>query len=144
MSVAMSRNEREDFLADVHVGVVSIEEPGHGPLTAPVWYAYEPGGELVFVTGKDSRKGKLLIAGARISVCAQNEKPPYAYVTVEGAVAIERPDYQRHIRAIAHRYLGPEFGDRYLAAGGGEGELDRQILVRLRPERWLTVDYAKA
>ncbi len=143
MSTAMSRQEREAFLADVHIGVVSIEDPGQGPLTAPVWYAYEPGGDLVFVTGKDSRKGKLLSAGSRVSLCAQTESAPYAYVSVEGPITIERPDYGQHIRAIAHRYLGPENGERYLASGGGEREMDHQILVRLRPQRWLTVDYGK-
>ena len=34
MSLAMSRSEREAFLADLHVGVISIEEPG-GPLEGP-------------------------------------------------------------------------------------------------------------
>ena len=143
MSLAMSRAEREAFLAAVHVGIVSIAEPGRGPLAAPVWYAYEPGGDVLFVTGKESRKGNLLSPGARISLCAQTETAPYKYVTVEGAISLEAPDYERHIRAIAHRYLGPEFGERYLAAGGGERDTTHEVLVRLRPERWLTVDYSK-
>jgi len=46
MSLAMTKQEREAFLADVHVGVISIPEPGRGPLTVPVWYAYDRGGEL--------------------------------------------------------------------------------------------------
>jgi hypothetical protein len=41
---------------------------------------------------------------------------------------------------LAHRYLGTELGDRYIedtrnVVGG--------VFVRMRPERWLTVDYAK-
>ena len=43
---------------------------------------------------------------------------------------------------LAHRYLGRELGDRYLADSSGGG--DESIVVRLRPERWLTVDYGKA
>jgi hypothetical protein len=43
---------------------------------------------------------------------------------------------------LAHRYLGRELGDRYLA-GSSEGR-DGSIVVRLRPERWLSVDYGKA
>jgi hypothetical protein len=40
---------------------------------------------------------------------------------------------------MAHRYLGRELGDRYL-----ESEADGEsILVRIRPERWLSVDYGK-
>ena len=41
MSVTMSRDERERFLAGVHVGVLSVASPdGGGPLAVPVWYAY--------------------------------------------------------------------------------------------------------
>jgi len=44
--LSMSAKEREAFLAGLHVGVISIVEPGRGPLTVPIWYAYEPGGDL--------------------------------------------------------------------------------------------------
>src|SRR4029450_6002289 len=55
-SLAMSRAEREAFLAATHVAVVSIGEPERGPLTVPVWYRYEPGDAVRFVTGARSRK----------------------------------------------------------------------------------------
>ena len=55
MSLTMTKQEREAFLAGVHVGVISIPEPGRGPLTVPVWYSYDPGGELRVVTGRTSR-----------------------------------------------------------------------------------------
>ena len=38
MSLAMSRAEREAFLAATRVGIVSIAEEGRGPLAVPVWY----------------------------------------------------------------------------------------------------------
>jgi hypothetical protein len=58
-------------------------------------------------------------------------------------VAIEPADRERHVRPLARRYLGVELGDRYVeATSGGAGE-GGEILVRMRPERWLTVDYAK-
>ena len=37
MSLKMTKDEREAFLADLHVGVISIEDPGRGPLTVPIW-----------------------------------------------------------------------------------------------------------
>ena len=58
MSLAMTRQEREGFLAGVHVGIISIPEDGRGPLTVPVWYTYEPGKELHVTTGRTSRKGR--------------------------------------------------------------------------------------
>ena len=53
--IGMTRAEREAFLAEVHVAVVAIAEEGRAPLAVPVWYAYEPGGEIRFVTGPNSR-----------------------------------------------------------------------------------------
>lgn len=140
--LAMTREEREAFLADVHVGVLSVVEPGRGPLAAPIWYAYEPGGELRIVTERGSRKGRLLEAAGRMSLVAQTEAPPYRYVSVEGpVVAIEPADRERDARPMAHRYLGPELGDRYIEATSGDGE--DPVLVRMRPERWISVDYGK-
>jgi nitroimidazol reductase NimA-like FMN-containing flavoprotein (pyridoxamine 5'-phosphate oxidase superfamily) len=142
MSLAMTKQEREAFLADVHVGVISIPEQGRGPLTVPVWYAYDPGGELRVVTGRTSRKGQLLARSARLSLCAQTETAPYKYVSVEGPiVAIEAADLERDRRPIARRYLGPQRGDQYVETTRSEHE--DNVLVRMRPERWLTVDFAK-
>ena len=142
MSLQMSKDEREAFLADLHVGVLSIPDPGRGPLTVPIWYAYEPGGELSVVTGRGSRKGRLLTAAPRVSLVAQTESPPYQYVSVEGPVVHVGPvDRARDVLPLAERYLGPELGKQYLAATAeGAGE---EILIRIRPERWLTVDYQK-
>jgi hypothetical protein len=144
MSLKMSKSERESFLAEVHVGVISISEPGRGPLAVPIWYGYEPGGELWIVTDRDSRKGKLLRQADRLSLCAQTEQPPYKYVSVEGPITSTTPaDVDRHIRPLAHRYLGAQFGDRYIEATGGSDGRSESVIVRMRPERWLTTDYSK-
>jgi nitroimidazol reductase NimA-like FMN-containing flavoprotein (pyridoxamine 5'-phosphate oxidase superfamily) len=62
MALTMTKEEREAFLADVHVAVISVAEDGHGPLVVPIWYFYEPGGEVGITTGRTSRKGKLLVS----------------------------------------------------------------------------------
>ena len=143
MSLKMTKPERETFLADLHVGVISIAEKDRGPLTAPIWYDYEPGGELWILTGRDSRKGRLLQEAGRFSLVAQTETPPYKYVSVEGPItSIKKADLERDERPMAHRYLGQELGDGYIESTRGDGEV-HNILVKLRPERWLTVDYAK-
>lgn len=142
--MSMTRDEREAFLAGLHVGIVSLSEPGRGPLTVPIWYAYAPGGELRFVTDRGSRKGRLLSQGVRVSFCVQTETPPYQYVSVEGpVVAIEPADRERDARPLAHRYLGKELGDRYIEATADDRGAGGSVLVRIRPERWLCVDYAK-
>jgi nitroimidazol reductase NimA-like FMN-containing flavoprotein (pyridoxamine 5'-phosphate oxidase superfamily) len=144
-STAMSRAEREAFLSGVHVGVISLADGARGALTVPIWYGYEPGDDLWIITERDSRKGKLLVKLERFSLCAQTESPPYKYVSIEGPiVALERADRERHGRVMAHRYLGKEGGDAYIAAtSSSESSYDNSIVVRMRPERWLCVDYAK-
>ena len=34
--ITMSETERQEFLAGLHIGIVSVNEPGRGPLTVPV------------------------------------------------------------------------------------------------------------
>src|SRR5246127_2654457 len=133
----MTRQEREMFLADLHVGIISIPEEGRGPLTVPIWYSYEPGGELRVVTARTSRKAQLLQHAGRFSVCVQTETPPYKYVSVEGPiVVVEAADLERDRRPLARRYLGTELGDRYIES---TRDMVGNVLVRMQPERWLTV-----
>ena len=142
MTLSMSPTERAAFLAGVHVGILSVEDPGHGPLTVPVWYAYEPGGTVDVVTGRDSHKARRMRAAGRFSLCAQNETPPYGYVSVEGPIHdIVDPVASDVLRAMAYRYLGQEFGELYLAAT--EDDAPKQAMFRLAPERWRSTDYAK-
>ena len=141
MSLAMTKAEREAFLAETRVAVASISETGRGPLTVPVWHIYEPGGDVRFVTGGASRKARLLRAAGRMSLCVQEETSPYRYVSVEGPVTIGTPDWERDVRPTALRYLGQQMGEMYLQATAEEHR--GAILVRLRPERWLSVDYGK-
>ncbi len=145
MSLAMSKAQREQFLAGVHVGVLAIPEPGRGPLNAPIWYGYEPGGELWVITGAASRKGRLLRTGVRVSLVAQSESAPYQYVSVEGPVVALEPVKDREgVRVLARRYLGERGGDAYVAATWRSYDEDPNVLVRIRPERWLSVDYHAA
>ena len=144
MSLFMTKQEREAFLAEVHVGVISIAEIGRGPLTVPIWYNYEAGGEIRIMTGRESRKGRLLAHAGRFSLCAQTESPPYKYVSVEGPiVSTEAADIERDLRPLARRYLGKEGGDRYVEETRNLPTHSDNVLIRMRPERWLTTDYSK-
>jgi nitroimidazol reductase NimA-like FMN-containing flavoprotein (pyridoxamine 5'-phosphate oxidase superfamily) len=144
VKLAMTREERERFLGDLHVGIISIAEEGRGPLTVPIWYTYEPGGELHVLTSRTSRKAQLLQRSGRFSLCVQTETPPYKYVSVEGpVVAIEPADLERDERPLARRYFGQKTGDRYIERTRGTPGYDDTVRVRMRPERWLSVDYAK-
>jgi PPOX class probable F420-dependent enzyme len=134
--LTMSRAEREAFLAGQHVGVLAVaDDAGGPPVTAPVWYLYEPGGDVVLSTGRGSVKARLLATAGRASFCVQREELPYAFVTVEGPVEVG--DHDAELRArLAERYLG-ELAATYLQATEGEDS----VRVRLTPERWRTQDY---
>jgi len=136
----MNKEEREEYLSRPHVGVVGIEESGRGPLTVPVWYSYEPGGDLRILINPDSKKAKLIAIAGRFSLCVQREKLPYKYVMVEGPVVSSDPcDVETQARPLARRYLGDEMGDRYIA-DGNDGS---SIVVAMRPEHWYSADYGK-
>jgi len=144
MSTRMTQSEREAFLREVRVGVLGLTDGERGPLVVPVWYAYTPAGEIHVVTERSSRKARLLAEGRRISLCVQDEAPPYKYVSVEGPiVGIERSELERDERPLAHHYLGREAGDHYIESTIQDRDADAMIRVRMRPERWLTVDYSK-
>jgi PPOX class probable F420-dependent enzyme len=138
MSLSMSRADREEFLAGVHVGVLSVaSDDGAGPLAVPIWYTYQPGGTVNVSTGRSTRKARAIEAAGRFSLCAQDERPPYKYVTVEGpAVLTDATDAER--LELARRYLGPEGGDAFIAANPGGG----QVMIRMTPEHWLTRSYS--
>ena len=144
MSIAMNRDEREQFLAGVHVGILNIPSDARGPLSCPVWYEYQAGGEVSFVTPKDSRKGRLLETGTRVSFCVQTEELPPKYVSVEGPITSITPaELERDVRPLAYRYLGPELGDQYIEVTGGTAGRANAILVKMRPARWRSADYSK-
>ena len=136
---AMTETEKQEYLADLHVGVLSLNNDSKGPLTAPIWYDYEPGGELWFITEPNSLKGKLLDVGVRLSLVAQSEDPPYKYVSVEGPVVSIDESTKDDLLAMAVRYLGDDGGRQYAENSNTPGG----IIVRVKPERWLCVDYGK-
>jgi PPOX class probable F420-dependent enzyme len=125
----------------MHVGVLAVERADGPPLLLPVWYSYEPGGEVVVSTSASSVKSRLAAAAGRASLCAQQEALPYKYVTVEGSIEIDALDADAHaaVEPMAIRYLGDTMGRAYAAGNVGADE----IRIRIRPERWFSVDYAK-
>jgi nitroimidazol reductase NimA-like FMN-containing flavoprotein (pyridoxamine 5'-phosphate oxidase superfamily) len=142
-SLSMTKAEREAFLADLHVGVFSAvigaDEP---PVTAPIWYSYEPGGVVTVIIGAESLKAKALATAKAFSLCAQSEAPPYKYVTVDGPVVATEAVDATERKTMAHRYLGAELGDMYYESTGGDDASD-SVTVRMQPARWRTTDYGK-
>lgn len=139
----MTSAERQAYLADLHVGVIGVERPGRAPLTVPIWYTYEPGGEVLVSSLAGSLKARLITAAGRFSITAQDETYPYRYVTAEGSLtSIETADTAT-MRAIAVRYLGERGGQAFVESFAKDHPEAESLLFRMRPERWLSVDYSK-
>jgi PPOX class probable F420-dependent enzyme len=134
----MSVSEREQFLADLHVGLLAVGRPGAPPTVSPIWYEYEPGGDVQFSIYLGAVKHTALDAAGEATLCVQREEYPYAYVAVEGPIAIDEATMEQRTR-IAARYLGAEGGSAYVKSTAEEPV----VLVRITPRRWFTQDFAK-
>lgn len=134
---SMTIAEREAFLADVHVGILAVDEPGRGPLAMPIWYLYRDGQVEIGMDG-GSLKARLLRAAGRATLTVQTEEAPYRYVSVEGPVTIDPTS--RDDLEMASRYLGPEFGAWYAEHNPST---EASVTVLLRPEHWRTHDFNK-
>jgi nitroimidazol reductase NimA-like FMN-containing flavoprotein (pyridoxamine 5'-phosphate oxidase superfamily) len=142
----LTERERQAFLAEPHIAVLSVaSDDGRPPLAVPLWYGYEPGSNLTFFTGTQGRRARktgLIEKAGVLSLTVQREEFPYRYVTVEGTVVgEERPPSAERALAVARRYLPEE-----AARGFVEAELRHPesefMLFEVRPDRWLTFDFA--
>ena len=145
MSLAMNKEERQAFLADLHVGIICIEQPGRAPLAVPVWYQYSPEAGVSVITDHNSLKGKCLEAAGRFTLVAQEEALPYRYVSVEGPIIETRecgPD--EDIQPMALRYLqNTKQADEYTEQYRNPAAIEAARVYIMRPEVWRTVDYGK-
>ncbi len=137
--MALSHEEREKFLAEPHIAALAVDAgEGRAPLTVPIWYQYEPGGDVWIMTGLDSRKNRLIQAAGRFTLMVDRLEPTIRYVSVEGPVVETVAATEEDLREISARYLPPEKVDGYVAyASADHGE---QVIVRMRPERWVSSD----
>ena len=140
-NLTMTRAEREAFLAETRVGILTVDEPARGPCTTPLWYQYSPGAPIRITLSPTSRRVQLLRKTGRASLCVQQESLPYKYVVVEGPIELLEVNVEDDQREIACRYLGGDLGERYLAANAEV--LSHEILLLLRPVHWRSVDFSK-
>lgn len=137
--MALTREQREQFLAEPHVAALAVDAgEGRAPLALPIWYQYTPGGDIWIMTGRDSRKHELIRAAGRFSLLVERVEPTIRYVSVEGPVVDTRPGTVEDLREMSARYLPAGKVDGYVEfASKNHGE---QVILRMRPERWVTSD----
>ncbi len=130
---SMSEEQVRAFLTAVppRTGKLATVRADGRPHVAPVWYDVDEDGSLVFNTGESTVKGRNLLRDPRVSLCVDDDRPPFSFVVVEGVAEIsEDPDERLRVAArIGGRYMGEDRAEEYGARNGVPGEL----VVRLRP-----------
>lgn len=135
----LSKNEREEFLAQPHIAALSVSAgDSRGPLTVPIWYQYTPGGEPWVLTGGGSRKHRLIEATGYFSLMTERVEPTVRYVAVDGPVTRIEPGTDDHLVEMTRRYMPPERVDAYLDYA--RNELGESVAIYLQPQHWLSAD----
>ncbi|KRD09771.1 pyridoxamine 5'-phosphate oxidase [Mycobacterium sp. Root265] len=135
----LSREEREQFLAEPHVAALSVSAgKDRGPLTVPIWYQYTPGGQPWFITGTGSRKHRLIEAAGYLSLMVDRVEPTVRYVAVDGAVDRIEEGTDEQLVEMTKRYLPPEAVEPYLEMA--RREHGPSVAVYLKPQHWLSAD----
>ena len=128
----LDEEEIHAFLtAGTRTGKLAVTRLDGSPMVVPIWFDVDDDGTLMFTTWHESIKGKAIRRDPRVSVCVDEEHPPYGYVRVDGVVTItEDPEQLRTWAArIGGRYMGAELAEQYGRRNGVPGEW----IVRLTP-----------
>jgi PPOX class probable F420-dependent enzyme len=135
----MSRHERERFLAGRRVAVLVTIAPDGQPVPTPIWYVYRDGA-FYFRTADTSAKLANVRSNPRVSICVQDERPPYRAVTAHGPASIE-PELPWLAHGIPRRYLGAIGAFAYNRVSRARVERGAEVTIVVRPDRVTTIDY---
>ena len=133
MARKMSHDEYIQFLQEgTRTAKIATTHKDGRPHVVPVWFVLD-GDTIVFMTGADTVKGKNLQRDPRVTICVDDEAPPFSFVMVEGTAttAPNPPEMLEWSTRIARRYMGDEQAEAF----GKRNALDGEMLVRLTPTK---------
>jgi PPOX class probable F420-dependent enzyme len=102
------------------------------PHVAPVWVDLD-GDDVVFMTSAATIKGKAVLRDPRVSLCWDNEVPPFDFVTVAGT-AVTSTDPEELLRwgtRIGGRYMGADRAEEF----GRRNAVPPEMVVRVTPTK---------
>lgn len=102
------------------------------PHVVPIWFVLD-GDDIVFNTGANTVKGRNIIRTGQVSICVDDERPPFAYVHVTGTAT--HADNPPESLAIATRIGGRYMGAGHAEAFGRRNAVPGELLVRVTPTR---------
>jgi hypothetical protein len=115
-----------------HTAKLAVVRADGSPHVAPVWVVLD-GDDIVFMTSAETIKGKAILRDPRVSLCWDDERPPFSFVTVSGtATTSTDPDeLLRWATRIGGRYMGADRADEY----GRRNAVPPEMVVRVTPTR---------
>jgi len=91
-------------------------------------------GDIILTTGDTSVKAQNIQRDNRVSICVDDQMPPFSFVTIFGSAKIQ-PYKQKEVlkwaTKIAERYMGKNNAEAYGKRNSEEG----LVLVRIKPTR---------
>jgi PPOX class probable F420-dependent enzyme len=129
----MTNDEYRIFMLErARTAVLATVRVDGSPHVAPIWFDLD-GETLVFTTGERTVKGRNMRRDGRVSLCIDEEEPPFHFVVIEGAadLAAGSADLLYWATRIGGRYMGAGRADEYGRRNAVEGEL----LVRVTPQK---------
>jgi PPOX class probable F420-dependent enzyme len=127
----MTRAECLDFLNErPRTGKIATVRPDGRPHIAPIWFILD-GEQLIFTTWHATAKAANLRFNPWISLCVDDEIPPFAFVKYDGTAEFsDDPDELRHwATIIAGRYMGLKLAEAY----GNRNAVAGELLLRVTP-----------
>jgi len=131
----MTDEEYRSFLIDhARTATLATVRADGRPHAAPIWFDLD-GDTLIFTTGESTVKGRNMRRDPRVSLCIDEEKPPFHFVLIEGTAELtaDDPDLLYWATRLGGRYMGAERAEEYGRRNAVEGEL----LVRVTPQKIL-------
>ena len=133
----MSKKEIKKLLMQgTLTGKLATVKKDGSPHLVPIWFIVDDNdnGDIIFTTNSTSVKAKNIQRDNRISICVDDQVPPFSFVTVEGTAKIQHYKHNELLKwatKIAQRYMGKKNAEAYGKRNSTEGE----ILVRIKPIR---------
>ncbi|GIK27859.1 MAG: PPOX class F420-dependent oxidoreductase [Chloroflexi bacterium] len=130
----LTEDQIQAFLAEGgrDVLVATVNSSGQ-PHLVPVWYELDAG-EIVFMTGVSTVKGRNLRANPRIAVCVSKPDDPITFVSMQGmaeeVTGVE--EKRRLVSLVMGKYGNPN---------PPEGDLDDTIVVRVKSAKTVAIRY---
>jgi PPOX class probable F420-dependent enzyme len=129
----MTEEEYKRFLLSrARTAILATVRADGRPHAAPVWFDLD-GDTLIFTTGENTVKGRNIRRDPRVTICIDEDNPPFAFAVIEGQaeVAVADPDLLYWTTRIGGRYMGPDRADEF----GTRNAVDDELLVRVTPRK---------